>query len=765
MSAVAPTNGESGRTGSDEARSGSINFKRRLSLANTAGANLKNDMSQGLFDLGGFGKSQFSLRYEDKIIEEQFLVWHKQLTHEKTKQGCKAGLIYYWVLFLSMLITHKDESSDILSAGWLPFIIGTVLLLIITLCIQSEEGYKIVMQDTITSLGVLVIMATALTCNEMEKIHNEDQESSSAASDGHEEHDGHGHSNENGYTYRHDLNSFAVLVISLSFGLIWFRWRFPIIVTISILSTTLWAVFARDREDFVALLLQAILFDAFLMKAAYEHERSLRKEFKNRRKDSFKVQVLQERVEALQTGNEKEEKEEGLDMTGRAQKALRSLQSLAENPSLSPDDKQAIALVKKTLLSSETFDVDVKRQLAQGKGTGLHSEMQHWLASQFKSGIKYNVDGKGQAAESKPGSQSIICSGMDSLTPTALDPKVFETWDVDVFAHCQTLGESLQGSGTSPFVFTMVNLFKKHDLEKAFSIPNHALFNFMFEVERGYLENPYHNYFHAMDVTLSMHYILTHGGLQNLYSTLDMFASLVAAVSHDVEHVGRNNNFMIETNHKLALRYNDTAVMENHHAAFVFFLSKFKSAKEANEDGVVPQDMDCDIFQGLDREQYKLIRKIIIDCILSTDLGSHFGFMAKFNATTTSEDFKVSSKRNRVILLQGAIKLSDVGHTSKGPENHMKWTERIMEEFFQQGDHEKRLGVSVSAFMDREKMVNQKGICQEGFLNYVVMPLFKSWTALFPESQLLLDNLQTNFQYWKDMAEVEKTLTESKKTS
>jgi hypothetical protein len=63
-----------------------------------------------------------------------------------------------------------------------------------------------------------------------------------------------------------------------------------------------------------------------------------------------------------------------------------------------------------------------------------------------------------------------------------------------------------------------------------------------------------------------------------------------------------------------------------------------------------------------------LIRKIIIDCILSTDLGAHFGFMAKFNATTTSEGFVASSKKNRMLLLQGAIKMSDVGHTSKGPE-------------------------------------------------------------------------------------------------
>ena len=52
------------------------------------------------------------------------------------------------------------------------------------------------------------------------------------------------------------------------------------------------------------------------------------------------------------------------------------------------------------------------------------------------------------------------------------------------------------------------------------------------------------------------------------------------------------------------------------------------------------------------------------------------------------------------------------------------------------------IGVAVSAFMDREKMAHQKGICQEGFLNYVVMPLFKSWVAVFPESKMILSNLE-----------------------
>ena len=42
----------------------------------------------------------------------------------------------------------------------------------------------------------------------------------------------------------------------------------------------------------------------------------------------------------------------------------------------------------------------------------------------------------------------------------------------------------------------------------------------------------------------------------------------------------------------------------------------------------------------------------------------------------------------RLLLLCAVLKMSDVGHTAKGKKNRMKWTEKIMEEFFCQGEKE-----------------------------------------------------------------------------
>jgi hypothetical protein len=97
-----------------------------------------------------------------------------------------------------------------------------------------------------------------------------------------------------------------------------------------------------------------------------------------------------------------------------------------------------------------------------------------------------------------------------SVTLTLFGKCTFSLLKKTIFEPLFPPSKGLQGSGLeSPFVFTMIKLFKHHDLEASFSIPSHALNNFMTEIENGYKDNPYHNSYHAMDVTLSLHFIIT----------------------------------------------------------------------------------------------------------------------------------------------------------------------------------------------------------------------------------------------------------------
>ena len=53
-----------------------------------------------------------------------------------------------------------------------------------------------------------------------------------------------------------------------------------------------------------------------------------------------------------------------------------------------------------------------------------------------------------------------------------------------------------------------------------------------------------------------------------------LLACYLAAIVHDYEHRGVNNDFLIKTSDPLALLYNDVSPMENHHVASAFLLMR-----------------------------------------------------------------------------------------------------------------------------------------------------------------------------------------------
>ena len=48
---------------------------------------------------------------------------------------------------------------------------------------------------------------------------------------------------------------------------------------------------------------------------------------------------------------------------------------------------------------------------------------------------------------------------------------------------------------------------------------------------------------------------------------MEHFGAVVSAISHDLDHPGFNNSFLVNTKDEIALLYNDQSVLENHHLA------------------------------------------------------------------------------------------------------------------------------------------------------------------------------------------------------
>merc|ERR1711881_496743 len=77
------------------------------------------------------------------------------------------------------------------------------------------------------------------------------------------------------------------------------------------------------------------------------------------------------------------------------------------------------------------------------------------------------------------------------------------------------------------------------------------------------------------------------------------------------------------------------------------------------------------------------------------------------------------------------------------------WAWRVLDEFFDEGDEQKRLGIPVGMLNDRSK-VNRPG-SQHGFINFLVAPFVSSAVKIFPPLHELYSQMASNLEEWRGL--------------
>ncbi|XP_069380487.1 cGMP-inhibited 3',5'-cyclic phosphodiesterase 3B [Paralichthys olivaceus] len=330
------------------------------------------------------------------------------------------------------------------------------------------------------------------------------------------------------------------------------------------------------------------------------------------------------------------------------------------------------------------------------------------------------------------------------------------TWNFQIFDLVDRTG----GKAGSILSYVTYTLFQDTCLFEIFKIPVREFMTYFCALENGYRDIPYHNRVHATDVLHAVWYLTTRPipGFQQIHSehvtgsdtdsdsgispgrisyassksssisddsygclawnipALELMALYVAAAMHDYDHPGRTNAFLVATNAPQAVLYNDRSVLENHHAASAWSL--YLSQPEFN------------FLVNLDHVEFKRFRFLVIEAILATDLKKHFDFLAEFNAKVNdvnSPGIDWTNENDRLLVCQVCIKLADINGPAKVRDLHLKWTEGIVNEFYEQGDEEAQLGLPISPFMDRSSP--QLAKLQESFITHIVGPLCNSYDA------------------------------------
>ena len=319
-----------------------------------------------------------------------------------------------------------------------------------------------------------------------------------------------------------------------------------------------------------------------------------------------------------------------------------------------------------------------------------------------------------------------------------------DDWNLDIF-EVATL------TSGKPLFFIGMALLKKYNYIDRFELDKLKVSNFLRELEAGYSKsNPYHNSAHAADVARSVHWFVRCGKMNRYCMDLELFALIIASLSHDFQHPGKNNAFCVAAKDERALLYNDRSVLENYHAAQTFLILHNPA-------------LNCNFLSPFSSKDFTAIRKLIVGLILATDLAHSNEFLGRFKnwyaAAEATEIIAASAEaaagvgagggglkgggvgggrvalhssavkeleyEARVMTMKMALKCADIGHSAKRLALHEKWTARITEEFYRQGDEERKLGLPISPFMDRRKA--NLSASQLGFMDWIVLPLYTAW--------------------------------------
>lgn len=283
--------------------------------------------------------------------------------------------------------------------------------------------------------------------------------------------------------------------------------------------------------------------------------------------------------------------------------------------------------------------------------------------------------------------------------------------------------------------YAVMTLFDKECNFSELSISRDKVYSYILEVDGGYLLNPFHNFHHAVCVTHFDYMLLNASNAKSHLSPIMIFTSLLSALVHDVGHPGNTNMYEINMRTHLAVLYNDTSVLENHHCSTAFRLMNKKG---------------LGIFDGMDFGDRAEIRKMMIACIIATDMHYHVSLIELISNRASQNEWHIDSFTERMNYGKILLHAADLSNPTRPFATSRAWAERVSEEFNAQGKNEKDNGIPVSTFLlshDLKSFVKNELF----FSGHIVFPMWKELVILYPSMGHITDQIGNNLESWKGL--------------
>lgn len=146
----------------------------------------------------------------------------------------------------------------------------------------------------------------------------------------------------------------------------------------------------------------------------------------------------------------------------------------------------------------------------------------------------------------------------------------------------------------------------------------------------------------------------------------------------------------------------------------------------------------------------------MIQLILSTDMMTHFSLTDELNEcvtrlftplrSVTEMEKIILPDRDRMIVLRSILHGADISNPAKIWTSCKQWSDLVVEEFFSQGDLEKKEKLPVSMNMDR--CVSYQDEISLGFNDFIVAPFFFTLLKALPKLEKAVRYLDSNRDEW-----------------
>ncbi|KAJ3323631.1 hypothetical protein HDU76_013604 [Blyttiomyces sp. JEL0837] len=272
-----------------------------------------------------------------------------------------------------------------------------------------------------------------------------------------------------------------------------------------------------------------------------------------------------------------------------------------------------------------------------------------------------------------------------------------------------------------------------HHLE----ISEEKLAAYVLTVRKNYRLNAYHNFTHAACVVHAIYMLITKGVFASYgFDEVDGFAMFLAALNHDIDHRGTNNQFQKTASTALASFYS-TSIMERHHF---------------NHAMTILSSLGHDLLANIPAEHYKRCLQVIEYCILATDLALYFKNRKATMEMGREHRYNPVDSENRNLLMGIVMTCSDLSAMFKNWEDAQRTADAVYQEFFSQGDEEIKLGLTYSSELVNRANEPQIPRMQVDFYTNIVTPAFETLEAVMGEQvQFLMNRVRENEQKWKSL--------------